>query len=155
MRLSPLLIAALIVAGCNASTPGASPNEAEAAKARAELIGQWRLASLRGRDVDPPGGKGMASSVRFLEGGDVGGSGGCNRFSGTWEGDGQALSVGPLAATKMACPGMMEMERGFFAVLAETARYRMDDGMLELLDAQGAVMARLRPAERAKGENGG
>jgi len=44
-----------------------------------------------------------------------------------------------------ACANGMADERDFLDALAATARWRIDAGQLELLDAQGAPLARFEP----------
>lgn len=101
---------------------------------------QWVLAGEAGRH---------APALRF-DAGRVAGSGGCNRFNGRYELAGDALTLSPLAATRMACPAeIMKKEQAFFAMLAEVRRAELGDGGLELKDAGGQVLARLvlKPAD--------
>ncbi len=71
------------------------------------------------------------------------GSGGCNRISGGYDAGETALRIGPIASTRMACPGTERVEAAFIHALEKTARYRVSGRMLELLDASGASLARL------------
>jgi len=76
-------------------------------------------------------------------------SAGCNRLMGPFERSGEALSFGPVAGTKMACPGpLMERERAFIAALARVRGYRLSRHTLELLDEDGAIVARFEASER-------
>jgi heat shock protein HslJ len=79
----------------------------------------------------------------------VSGSGGCNRISGAYEAAGDTLRFGPMAGTKMACVDGMELERRFLAALASVARYRIRDGRLELLDAEGKLLGQFEPMAAA------
>jgi heat shock protein HslJ len=72
----------------------------------------------------------------------ISGSGGCNRVAGSFEIDGDKLRLGRMAATMMACPSGMEQERRFLQSLEKVERYRISGSHLEMLDAQGAVIAR-------------
>jgi len=72
----------------------------------------------------------------------VTGSGGCNRFSGSYALDGDRISFGQIAATMMACLEGMDHERPFFDALSRAASWRMERLHLELLDAGGAQVAR-------------
>jgi copper homeostasis protein (lipoprotein) len=72
----------------------------------------------------------------------ISGSGGCNRVTGSFESDGDKLRLGRMAATMMACPSGMEQERRFLQSLEKVERYRISGSHLEMLDAQGAVIAR-------------
>jgi copper homeostasis protein (lipoprotein) len=72
----------------------------------------------------------------------VTGFGGCNRFNGTFERSGDALRLGPLASTRMACPGGSFDENEFLAALEATRSWRVLGTELTLFDEQGAVAAR-------------
>jgi heat shock protein HslJ len=98
----------------------------------------WTLSALRGSPVE--GGPRAAHLVFNADG--VSGSTGCNRFSGSYELDGEALRFGPVAATRMACEsGARELERAFVDMLAEVAGWRASDDRLELLGADDGVLA--------------
>jgi heat shock protein HslJ len=83
--------------------------------------------------------------LRF-EGRAVWGRGGCNRFTGGFELGGELFTIGPVAATMMACPGaLMAAERGLFAALEATRTFDIEaDGTLVLIGPAGPV-ARLVP----------
>lgn len=142
--LLAVLFSVVMGAGCNPTNPDTPGNATSAAEEAEQLIQSWRLEVLRGKAVDPPGGKGMASRLHLMPDGEGWGFGGCNQFSITYERQDGELSFGTITSTKVACPDMMDMERGFFAVLNKTRGYRIEDGRLELLDAQGATLARLQ-----------
>lgn len=60
------------------------------------------------------------ASLAFADG-RASGTTGCNRFSGSYDVNTTALTLGPLAATKMACPGTaMEQENKLLAILKGT-----------------------------------
>lgn len=73
----------------------------------------------------------------------VGGSGGCNRLTGSFEREGDRLTFGKLAGTLMACPAGMGIEKKFLEALGQTSRARITGQHLELLDAAGNVVADL------------
>ena len=72
----------------------------------------------------------------------VTGFGGCNRFNGTFERSGDALRLGPLASTRMACPGGSFDENQFLAALEATRSWRVLGTELTMFDEEGAVAAR-------------
>ena len=76
----------------------------------------------------------------------VQGSAGCNRMTGTYELDAPSLKFGPLATTRMACPGLAT-ETAFLKALGATTRYEIAGTMLTLFSADTAV-ARLEPSGR-------
>jgi heat shock protein HslJ len=71
---------------------------------------------------------------------------GCNRFFATAErGEGGALRLSNIGATRMYCEGRMDSEARYLAALAEVAAARRDaeeEDELLLLDAQGRVLLR-------------
>ncbi len=90
----------------------------------------------------------------LLDGDQASGSAGCNRFTGTFElttGDAVMqdvtgdLSFGPLATTRMACPGpVMEQERTVLTVLGATTTWLVDADRLSLFDAGGSLLLTFR-----------
>lgn len=54
----------------------------------------------------------------------VAGQGGCNRYNAAFDLSGEGLSIGPVAATRMACaPALMEQEQRFFTLLSRISRF--------------------------------
>ncbi len=95
-------------------------------------------------------GKGAVTSVVigttltaiFAEAGTVAGSGGCNDYNGPYTSDASTIKIGPLAATKMACPspaGVDEQEAQFFAAMDAATKYTIAGSKLELRDDGGAL----------------
>lgn len=82
------------------------------------------------------------------EGAQAIGFAGCNRFTGGFRRDGEALSLGPLAVTRRACPDGMELEQNYLAALQSTARWNVLAGILELYDADGRLQARFGARQR-------
>lgn len=75
------------------------------------------------------------------------GSAGCNRFSGSYTQHGRKLTAGPLAATKMACPGAgMAQEDAFFKLMSGPVQISFPaDGTMILTGAgrQSVVLERV------------
>ena len=88
-------------------------------------------------------GSGARPPVLRFEAGRVSGTGGCNRFGGSYESDGATLSFSPLAATRMACPGeAMKTEQAFFDMLGKVKAMKLEGDRLDLLDGEGKVIGR-------------
>lgn len=134
-----------MVAGCN---PPATERVSD--ESAAELTRSWQLERLHGEVLTPPDRKEMAATLTLSPDGEASGDGGCNQFSVTYEHQGGDLSFGTITATKMACPDVMDIERGFFEALNETRRFRLQDDRLELLDDEGGALAVLRAIEPPK-----
>lgn len=73
----------------------------------------------------------------------VSGSSGCNRLSGGFVLQGEALRFLPIAGTRMLCPDGMALEEAFLKALAATQAHRIAEGRLQLVDARGEVVAEL------------
>ena len=116
-------LAAVIVGCCNCRS---------LRKNQKPLVGtEWQLVQLGGVTYTP---ETERFTLLFGEENHLSGIGACNRISGSYTaGEKNALSIGPLAATRMACPGM-EREMEFFEAVESTTRYDMDGEMLLLLD---------------------
>ena len=72
----------------------------------------WRIVAIGGTPVD-----GDAYAMSFFEG-RISGQAGCNRLSGPYRQRGNVLTAGPIAATRMACPGpRMAHERAVLQLL--------------------------------------
>ncbi len=72
---------------------------------------------------------------------------GCNRMMGSAKVEGAAMSIGSLAATRMACAEpLMKLEQAWGAVLEAVRSYKIEDGTLRLLDGTGVELAVLAKA---------
>jgi heat shock protein HslJ len=69
------------------------------------------------------------------------GQAGCNRFSGGYSQSGETLTVGPVAATRMACPGpRMDHERRALELLSGEVHLAYPDGDTLVLTGNGTTM---------------
>lgn len=126
-----LLLAALLT-GCCACRSYQKKN-------RRPLIGtEWQLVQLNGQSITPEEGK---FSITLLAAEKrLSGVGACNRLMGSYDAtENGTLKIGPLASTRMACPGM-EQEQTFTKVLESATHYDMD-GPLMILLSDGEVRA--------------
>jgi heat shock protein HslJ len=82
-------------------------------------------------------------SLRFA-GGRVNGQAGCNHFTGAYRETRPLLRLGPIAVTRMACPGArMALERRALSILNGPVRMRFVEGDNLILTANGGSI-RLR-----------
>jgi heat shock protein HslJ len=96
--------------------------------------------------VDVAGWESMPPSATFADG-RVAGTTGCNRFTPEYALDGEALQIGPIASTKMACiPPADEVERAYLDALGRVAGWRTDDSDLVLVDGDYTELLRYRAA---------
>jgi heat shock protein HslJ len=100
----------------------------------------WTLVALPEADLAavtrPPTLKLDATEARAV------GFSGCNRYFSGYELAGESLVFGPAGSTRMACASGMELEQVFLQALPRVSAWRIKDGFLELLDADGEVVAR-------------
>lgn len=86
-------------------------------------------------------------TAQFVDG-QLSGSAGCNRYNGSYTLDGDNLSLGPIAATKMACDEERnQREAGFLQALSQAAAYSTDRNSLTLTDAEGKTLLTFRRQE--------
>jgi len=106
----------------------------------------WVLSSLPGRSLVA----GSSVTLRF-EDGRVQGSDGCNRYTAPYTASDTTLQVGPTAAsTQMACAQpLMEQAEAFMRALVNARAYRIQSGQLELLGADGTMLASHAPQPQA------
>ena len=80
---------------------------------------------------------GTRLTLEFRDG-QVSGYSGCNRFHGSFTVQGNALTIGPLATTRMACgDDSMVQEQQFLAALASAATWEIVQGSLDIHRADG------------------
>ena len=131
---------ALVLLGAAGVGTGAAQQGTKAMDAAARLTsGEWLAEDIRGGGVIDN----SRSSIAIAVNGAVSGSGGCNRLMGQAKVDGTAVTIGPLATTRMACaPALMNQERTFLSALEATRSYRFEGDILRFYDAAGAELIR-------------
>jgi heat shock protein HslJ len=114
---------------------------------RNALLGHWRVDSF----ATGPGAVSAVLPATELEVvfgiGSVGGSAGCNSFSGTYGTNGNVVRVGQLATTRKACPqDVMDQETAFLEALQGIALIDPRADSVNLTDLDGALaVALIRP----------
>jgi heat shock protein HslJ len=131
-NVTAIVAASCLLAACSLISPAADGPPLEGTG--------WILSSLPGQALVPAG----TVTLRF-ESGRVQGSDGCNRYTAPYNETGSLLEVSPKgASTQMACPpAVMAQADGFMAALTRTRAWRIAAGQLELLTADGLVLATL------------
>lgn len=80
--------------------------------------------------------------VRFEVDGSISGHAGCNGFFGSLQQTDAGIEVGPLGATRMACPdAIMKLETAFLQAVQETKSFATDKAGMKLLDENGTILA--------------
>jgi uncharacterized lipoprotein YbaY/heat shock protein HslJ len=101
------------------------------------LIGPtWLAVGIGGVGVAP----GSQPTVTFTPEGRFQGTGGINRFNGSYRVEGDVIEFGPVMSTRMAGPNdVMRQENLFLAVLAGDRRYVLADGLLTIGEGMQCV----------------
>ena len=101
----------------------------------------WKLVGLADlKAVDQPGAR--EPHVIFHAAGSVTGSDGCNSFRGGYALSQESLKVGVQVVTLASCAFPDRLDRRFREALVITGAWKIADGVLTLLDDQGATLAR-------------
>ena len=110
----------------------------------------WQLVSYVSADNETVAAVPDVDATIMFQDGSVSGSSGCNSFSGGYTVDGNQISMGEMATTLMACPEpLMLQEQGLTAALGGAATYAIEGDTLQLIDADGNVLATFVPAVQA------
>lgn len=87
---------------------------------------------------------GSSLTAVFDEDGTLSGSAGCNNYTTSYEIDGDNITIGPAATTRMFCEtpeGIMDQEAQYLAALETAATYSIDGERMEMRTADGAMVA--------------
>ncbi len=88
--------------------------------------------------------------LRFEVDGKLNGNGGCNSFFGSYTLSESDIDIGPIGATRMACPQpQMEFEARFFEALEKAEKIESLANRLVLSDNSGVVLAVFEEAAAA------
>ena len=121
-RRGPLAgIAAATLAGLMllSATPASA---GDVAAANGTVVGQWRTST-----------DGVKQTITFKKDGSVFGDSGCNRFAGGYKVEGDAITIGPLASTMMACEQpRMDAEQSFLTKLQAAVSYTATKKVLKI-----------------------
>ena len=108
-----------------------------AAAPKSELVGSWTVEFIGERPVIHR----SPAYIQFTEDGRAAGNSSCNRFSASYTLSETQLSFGQAASTRMACQeALMEEEQRFLDALARVAQVQLENGILELTDADGTLV---------------
>lgn len=138
-RLASGIFATLfLLSGCATAVPsGEEPPSLPPGTDDALAGTAWVLASMGGEATDDN----TVMTLQFASDGTLSGSGGCNRFNGSFVAVGEDLTIEPLATTMMACePAVMEQETLFLATLQGATGFAVDGTKLTLSDASGTEL---------------
>jgi len=101
----------------------------------------WKLLELKGKPVILDAAEREVHMVLELNGEKVRGFAGCNQFFGGYVAKGNTLVFSALGSSQMFCEKTMELESLFLTTLGKTAAWSIAGERLQLLDAEGLVVA--------------
>jgi len=123
---------------------GCATTRTETASASSATIisnSHWRLTRLGDETIDnPANGREIQFAMEYQDK-RIAGYAGCNRFFGHYEMNGDAIKFDQIGSTKMFCEGRMDVEQKFLSTLGEAARWKINEGTLQLFDANGRAIA--------------
>ncbi|HET9220378.1 MAG TPA: YbaY family lipoprotein [Terriglobia bacterium] len=109
---------------------------------------RWKLTRLSGKPVILAERQQEAFLIFRAADNGVAGSTGCNKLTGTYRLNGNALSLSGIAVTRMACVQGMDIEGGLFTALGKVAGWKIAGQNLELLDSGNGVVARFQATKQ-------
>ena len=145
--LRRFLIATICATGlsaCTAAPPAAAPSSATTTMTKPDSPLRntyWKLVSLHGKPVTAADQQREAHIVFSSQENRISGSSGCNRMMGGFEENADQLKFKSLGGTRMACQQGMDLETRFLQALLTVASYRILGEHMDLLDANGAIVA--------------
>ena len=104
----------------------------------------WRPVKLNGMPVSVE----ATMTAQFADDKQVTGTGGCNRYFGNYELAGKSLKIGPLGATRMACPEpAASLEIAFLEALQSVVTVEVKNELLILRDNAGNAVLQMQAAD--------
>ena len=131
--LTVLILLTAALASCTPAPGGSTHSPAPSLDGT-----KWQLLTLDG--LGPLMGTIITAAFSNSE---IGGSSGCNSYSGSYTLVGGSIQFGDIGGTEMACldpEGVMDQEQSFLRTLHRVASYRLGTGQLELLDVAGSAV---------------
>ena len=126
MKVFAGLVVALALIGCGSSAP----------VVRTLNMNAWEVMQIGGTSLEDLNSDMRPTMVFDTTTMQVAGTTGCNSYSGSYSMDEFGVEIGPVAATKKACPDMTT-EDIFLKALSNVARIDQGDDVLRLFDASG------------------
>ena len=125
-----------LLGGCESGT---DDKEQQEMASQTNLGGPWFIEYIGDRPVIDN----SPAHIEFGDDGTVSGSASCNRFTGSYEISGTALKFSLLAVTGRACiEALAEQETRFLEAIPTVATWKLENGLLFLLDADGESVFR-------------
>ena len=118
-----------------------TPTVPSDAQDESEIVVQnvtWILQSLGGHTIIPD----AEVTIEFRADGEFSGLAGCNNYFGSYQLNGQQLSVDEIGSTEMWCEGLMDQETAFLELLQKASGIVLDTSGLVIQTTEGDLMFR-------------
>jgi heat shock protein HslJ len=123
-----ILFLLVLFTGCTISGISAPPDDL--------ITPEWHLIKYVGTDKNTIDAlPGTPVTLKFDKDGTFRGSGGCNRFSGSYSVEGELITVKSQSSTEMYCngpPGVMAQEQQVLSHLSNSTRFSINDPYMAL-----------------------
>ncbi len=140
--------------GSTTSTKASTSSTTAASSAAVELPGtNWTLVTYGAGSAEAEAATGGVATLTFADGGELSGSTGCNRIAGTYEVDGDALTITLGPATLMACENeaLTAQEQAITTGLPEVTGFTATADTLTLTGADDATLFTYEAADGLEG----
>lgn len=109
------------------------------------IIGSWTVTSYYSGDAIRGVLEDGTLTADFADDGTLSGNAGCNNYNGPYDIDGESISIGPLAGTKMACASdeLSKQEADYLAALELATSFAVTGDQLDLFRDGGTIAATL------------
>ncbi|MEI7434154.1 MAG: META domain-containing protein [Methanomicrobiales archaeon] len=112
---------------------------------------EWQLSSYSDGTTVVSGQDIRTITMKFNDAGNLSGFGGVNSYFGSYTLDGEAISIGPLASTKMAGPEpLMTLESTYLNLLNSVTGVTIAGDSLSLADNEGNIVVTFEPKTTAQ-----
>jgi heat shock protein HslJ len=137
-------------------TPGAeTPTPSPGAPAPEDPLAntQWTLESFGPVDAVEPVVEGSTVTLEFGEGGQAGGTGGCNSYGTTYEVNGNQITFGDITSTLILCEaaGVMDQEGSYFQALQAASQFELANDRLQIEYGGEGLLSFVRSGAQATG----
>ena len=130
----PLIVVAFALAACggdDGSSSDSGTQDPSALEGQSWILTQMVTAGGQTQIVD------VGVSASF-DGTTISGNSGCNSYHASYEASGNEISFGPIAGTKMACPGAeSSTEARYLQLLEGVATFEASGRSMSMSDADG------------------